>query len=117
MEIKINLRHPSLSIDGEWLNPVSKNRYFFYTQPFNSSKIKVSIVQKGSNDPIMMDATLNNYHDGYRLRVEGEDYDIRFLETFQGNELQIRMPSGETIRLVKVNVKKKAASLSSFSIF
>lgn len=113
---KSSVKNTRPSIDGEWENPISKNRYFFYSNPSEPTKLTISILQNSSKEPIMVNALLNRMNDKMRLHVEGLEHNIEFIENWQGQLLEIRMPSGEKIRLIKSTPVKTNHSLASFSI-
>ena len=88
------------SIMGLWLNPQTKNQYFFSAHESDSSTGEVNILQKGASVPVALQFDLKTKDEKLFLTVEGAQYNI-LLSDIPVHSLYITLSPGNTLRLLK----------------
>ena len=88
------------SIAGHWLNPETKNQYFFSADQSNPSKGEVSIVQYGGDTAIPLDFNLKTKGENLVITVEGAEYEVS-LSDVPVHSLYITLSPGNVVRLLK----------------
>ena len=88
------------SLAGLWLNPRTKNRFYFSTNEADPSKGQVNVLQYGAGAPVPLHFDLCASGEKIFMTVEGEQYKIA-LHDIPANSLYITLSPTATLRLLK----------------
>lgn len=90
----------AIAIAGNWINPLTNNKYIFTPDPIDGAKGEVSIVQNGVTVPIPLSIALRNEAGSIHVVVENASYPVTFLQEPEPTLIIEVEPVGR-IRLVK----------------
>jgi hypothetical protein len=88
------------SVAGLWLNPQTKNQFYFSADQSDSSKGEINVIQQGSDTPIPLHFNLITKGEKLFITVEGSEYDVSLTE-IPVHSLYITLSPGNTLRLLK----------------
>ncbi len=88
------------SIAGMWVNPETKNKYFFTPNASDASKGEVDVLQHGADASIPLNIALKMKEERVVITVEGAEYEVS-LSGMPLNALTITLSPGNVVHLLK----------------
>jgi hypothetical protein len=88
------------SLEGLWLNPRTKNQFFFSADKLNPPEGEINVLQNGAHEAVPLHFHLSASDGKIFMTVEGERYEVS-LKDIPANSLYITLKPKRTLRLLK----------------